>query len=320
MDTLCVAVKLSIVMTSKLDLTSIFLRYISSALDLHENLNKFIKEKMIFFRKLLRIFRSPSYAVYIVANKYIKWYEGFSYNFKNNGEEVLLRALPKFSTHTVFDVGANIGEWTLTALSHYPNANIYAFELSEDTFKTLNKNLHSQNRVKMVNQGLSNEAGRIFYKDYGVNSGNNTILGGADFHDHDIAPIKKNGVLNTGDIYCADNGIETIELLKIDVEGAEHLVLKGFIDMLTNGSIKVIQFEYGYTHADAKFLIKDFYELLEPLGYLMGPLKPSGVLFMPFDYGLNGFNSGPNYVAVHRSEINLIEKLRGAYIDGFPRR
>ena len=125
--------------------------------------------------------------------------------------------------------------------------------------------------------------------------------------------------LESGDSYCKRNNIKEIDILKIDVEGAEHLVLKGFSDMLSEGAIKAIQFEYGYTHADAKFLIKDFYKLLKGYDYLIGPLKPSGVLFMDFDYALNDFKSGPNYVAVHKSQKDIIDKVKGQPIRGFPR-
>ena len=81
--------------------------------------------------------------------------------------------------------------------------------------------------------------------------------------------------------------------------------------MLEASKIDVIQFEYGFTHSDAMFLIQDFYSLLGPLGYKMGPLKPSGVLFMEFEYGLNDFNSGPNYVAVLSTRKDLIQSLQG---------
>ena len=166
---------------------------------------------------------------------------------------------------------------------------------------------------------MSNEKGEFEYKDYGENYGGNSLIIEADYHDKRVSPVLVKAQVETGNDYCKRNQIKEIDILKIDVEGAEHLVLSGFSDLLENGSIKVIQFEYGYTHGDAKFLIKDFYKLLEGYGYLLGPLKPSGVLFMDFDYTLNDFNSGPNYVAVHKSQKDIIEKVKGKPIKGFPR-
>ena len=168
--------------------------------------------------------------------------------------------------------------------------------------------------------GLSNESGEFEYKDYGENSGANSLIIDADFHDNRISPVIVKASVETGDDYCKRNDIKEIDILKIDVEGAEHLVLRGFTEMLENGLIKLIQFEYGYTHGDAKFLIKDFYKLLESYGYLLGPLKPNGVLFMDFNYALNDFNSGPNYIAVHKNQKEIIDKVKGRSIKGFPGR
>jgi hypothetical protein len=39
---------------------------------------------------------------------------------------------------------------------------------------------------------------------------------------------------------------------------------------------------------------------------------------MDFSYPLNDFNSGPNYVAVHKSQTKIIDAIRGKSIPGFP--
>lgn len=48
------------------------------------------------------------------------------------------------------------------------------------------------------------------------------------------------------------------------------MVLKGFERALQAKAIRVIQFEYGYANGDAKFLMKDFYDLLEGFGFRIG--------------------------------------------------
>jgi FkbM family methyltransferase len=268
---------------------------------------------------LMRAFRNPKFALYVASKKYISYYEGFSYNFAKNGEEFLLDKLKSEPINVVFDVGANIGGWTNIALNKFNNALIHSFELSQKTHHTLHKNLSSEKRVRIQNLGLSNKEEIVSYKDYGENSAINTILHETNFHDHRIKPELKNGALTTGDKYCEENNIKAIDLLKIDVEGAEHLVLEGFSNMLKKKAIKVIQFEYGYANGDAKFLIKDFFNFLKDYGYISGPLKPNGVCFMDFSYPLNNFDSGPNYVSILSTETELIKKISGPSIKGFPR-
>lgn len=104
--------------------------------------------------------------------------------------------------------------------------------------------------------------------------------------------------------------IESIDILKIDVEGADHLVLKGFSKILEKNNIRLIQFEYGYTHGDAKFLMRDFYELFEGYGYIVGRLTKKGVKFEDWHYKMNDFKSGPNYVAIRKDDSQLKSLLK----------
>ncbi len=49
--------------------------------------------------------------------------------------------------------------------------------------------------------------------------------------------------VTTLEIFCAENGIWQIDLLKIDVEGFEYDVLKGAQNVLKKGAVKAIQIE-----------------------------------------------------------------------------
>ena len=270
--------------------------------------------------KILKAIITPYFALYAISKKFILHYEGFSYKFESNGEEHLLDSLRDQEIETVFDVGANVGSWSEIALRKFKTAEIHAFEISKTTFKSLEERHKKNSRITLNNFGLSERKGEFEYKDYGENSGANSLITDADFHDDRIKPKMLIASVESGDDYCFEHGIKSIDFLKIDVEGAEHLVLTGFSKLMAEGRIKVIQFEYGYTHGDAKFLIKDFYKLLTKHGYVIGPLKPTGVIFMDFSYALNDFNSGPNYVAVHKSYSSIIEQVRGQPIKGFPHR
>jgi len=255
--------------------------------------------------------------LYKLAKKYIKYYEGFSYNFNKNGEQYVLKSLSNFPIKTVFDVGANTGEWSKLAAGYFNEADFHLFELSESTFITLEKGIESKTNFRLNNQGLSNSSGIVTYQDYGTNSGLNSILQDVSYHKSDYE--NKEGLVTTGDEYCLKHKIEQIDILKIDVEGAENMVLEGFSQMLEKQAINIIQFEYGYTHADAHYLIKDFYKFLNGFGYKLGPLKKRGAIFMDFDYGLNDFNSGPNYIAVSDKRDDFFNVLSGPKIPHFPK-
>jgi len=253
--------------------------------------------------------------LYDLAFKYIEHYEQFSYDIDSNGEHSLLKKLKNnFNFKVIFDVGANKGDWAKRASRIFENAQIHCFEISKSNFNFLKK--LKNNNLVLNNLGLSDKNESILYKDYGSSSPVNTILEHTDFHDKKYS-LKKCQLI-TGDSYCKNNNIQEIDFLKIDVEGAESLVLKGFKNFLISNKIKIIQFEYGYANGDINFLIKDFYRLLNGSNYSVGPLKKEGVIFMDFDYGLNNFRSGPNFIAISNEYKEIIDSIKIDPIPGYP--
>ena len=69
--------------------------------------------------------------------------------------------------------------------------------------------------------------------------------------------------IDTIDIYCAEQNINRIDFLKIDVEGHEFEVLRGASKMLRANKIKIIQFEYGGSYLDAHVFLKDIFRYFE---------------------------------------------------------
>jgi hypothetical protein len=102
--------------------------------------------------------------------------------------------------------------------------------------------------------------------------------------------------------------LQHIDLLKIDTEGADFRVLRGFEGALTRGAISVVQFEYGYACILARALLIDFYDYLESKGYIVGKLHSKRVDFRPYRLKDENF-FGPNFVAVHRGHGDMIARL-----------
>lgn len=106
---------------------------------------------------IIETLKNPRFAVYTAAIKFILRHEGRSFKFNKNGEALLVNALPKDSTKIVFDVGANIGNWSKLALDALPEATIHSFELSSETFKTLHARFSENKRCTLNDRGLSNQ-------------------------------------------------------------------------------------------------------------------------------------------------------------------
>jgi hypothetical protein len=64
-----------------------------------------------------------------------------------------------------------------------------------------------------------------------------------------------------------ERGIDQIDILKIDVEGAENRVLKGFCARFSDRRITLIQFMYGHRNIFSHFLLLNFCCLLRDMGF-----------------------------------------------------
>ena len=228
-----------------------------------------------------------------------------SYDIVLNGEESLMKMCGQMQFKCIFDVGAHTGEWTNSCRKHCPNATYFVFEPQPFALDKLRSRFAGWNSVHIVDSGLSDKNGTMAFNVHPTNSERVSLIAMNNSGETQTQYLK----LVQGDWYCETNGIERIDFLKIDTEGAEHMVLRGFERMLHSNAIKLIQFEYGQANIESGFLLKHFYELLEPLGFLIGKLHPSGVNFSDYSYEMEDFR-GPNYVALHLSQKELLRELR----------
>lgn len=215
--------------------------------------------------------------------------------FKEHGEIwIQERFAGKFNT--IFDVGCNIGEWTNMTRQHQPNADIHMFEIVPNTYHKMINNIEIDNKMYPNSFGLLDEAGPIPLKFKTTYDAMSTIV--TDLRLDDSVII--NGLAFTGDQYVESRNVQRIDYLKIDTEGAEGKVFKGFENTFKQGKVGVIQFEYSFVCVLTKWMLIDSYKFLEPLGFKLGKLKQDHIEF--HDYTLLDENFiGPDYVAVHES-------------------
>ena len=224
---------------------------------------------------------------------FLRAYENYDYDIGRNGEAWLMGRLQSLSPKVVFDVGANVGDWSVHAALTFPQATIHAFEPVPDTHRALARSATMfGGRIKANAFGL---ADRSVAMPLTVMADDSTLSSIVTLHEGEGRQVEC--AMCAGDAYLEEQGIERIDFLKIDVEGAEHLVLQGLARALAQGRIGVIQFEYGQANIVTRFLLRDFHLLLEGHGYLVGKLFPNRVDFRPYRFEHEDF-IGPNFVAV----------------------
>lgn len=199
--------------------------------------------------------------------------------FNSSGEKSVLERLKPADFGLAFDVGANVGNWAAAALQLWPNCRVHAFEVAPRTFELLEMNNQKsplRSRLDLHEIGLSDFTGKqtmYFFPDH-----NELTCDGPRHEGFAAIPFEAN--FTTLDTFCGEHGIETIDYLKIDVEGAEHRVLKGARALLKGGKISCMQFEYGAFSIESRFLLKDYFDLLADR-FVIGKVFPDHVAFSP---------------------------------------
>lgn len=185
----------------------------------------------------------------------------YSSDMRENGEFKVL-GLINGNNPVIFDVGANIGEWSGEVLKKFDKVRMFAFEPSAKAYAVLTENI-KDSRITIFNMGMNDIAGdKPFYTVSGSNAVSDTVCGSLFKRRVPGMSFDYSGSikLTTIDDFCLQNSIGKIDFLKIDVEGNELNVLKGAAKMIADGTIKHIQFETGV--ADSRLLLRDFYDIL----------------------------------------------------------
>jgi FkbM family methyltransferase len=227
-------------------------------------------------------------------------------NFFLNGESRVLDRLANQNFKIAVDVGVNVGHWAIAALEAWPHCHVHGFEIAPQTAAKCRQNLaaHLEGRRGTVYElGMSDRSGSIqmyFYPD-------KNELTCASEGRHDFRNVPFTGQVVTLDDFCRDNNLDHVDFLKIDVEGDEYKVLKGANRMISSNNVGCIQFEYGAFSVETRFLMKDYYSILEKY-YWIGKIYPNYVDFRDYIWTLEDYRFC-NYVCVLRSKPELRQSL-----------
>ncbi len=162
----------------------------------------------------------------------------------------------------IFDVGANTGDFADEILKTFNNnLTLHCFEPSHKTFEQLTSRIKNS-AVQFHNLGIGDVNGEKDLFSHSEFSGLSSVYDRRLGH-HQLEMKKSETILMiTIDDFCKKNHITQIDFLKLDIEGHELSALQGAGEMIKNGNIKFIQFEFGGTNIDSRTYFQDFWYLL----------------------------------------------------------
>lgn len=198
-------------------------------------------------------------------------------NARASGEVSFLRQhLSGRPDCVVFDVGANLGGYSRQVLEVCPHATVYAFEPHPRTFKALVSTLCLPNFIA-INAAVGEVEGEASLFDYMAQDGSSHASLYRDVIEniHNAESVEHKVKVMALEAFARSRNIEHIDLLKVDTEGNELSVLKGFLDYIEAGKIEAIQFEFNEMNVSSRTYFRDFWELLP--NYDFYRLLPNGM-------------------------------------------
>ena len=178
----------------------------------------------------------------------IKWIDNFSVK----------------SNSTFWDIGANIGLYSIYATAKHKNLNVISFEPAMSNLRVLSRNIsinNFSNRIKIFQVALSNKKNTFqeFNESIFQEGGSLNTFGEKFGFDGNLINKKNTySIYGTTLNYLVENEIlEIPDYIKIDVDGIEHLILSGANKFLKNDKIKGICVEINEKFLQQKKSISD---------------------------------------------------------------
>jgi FkbM family methyltransferase len=174
--------------------------------------------------------------------------------------------MPAYQMGVLVDCGANHGWFTYQFLKAFPGMQAHCIEpvptISEELVANLSRVLDSEahSAVRLHKLALSDQVGSAYMTNQpGVTVNRIVAPGGSDLVKVEVT---------TGDEFCRHHNISAISFLKIDCEGVDDKVLRGFDTMIAQGRVDFVQVEAAIGDAtDIHIPLRAFEESLLPRGY-----------------------------------------------------
>jgi len=173
--------------------------------------------------------------------------------------------LLKTQVNTVFDIGANEGQFASLIHEVLPTATIYSFEPLEDCYEKLKESMQEVNNFRAFNLALGDTNGKLTMH-RNEHSPSSSILPMANLHKQNYPHTAKNTIIEVRsarlDDVAKDLKIEKNLLIKIDVQGFESKVIAGGEKTIGHAEILIIETSFQPLYIGQP-LFDDIYDSLK---------------------------------------------------------
>lgn len=205
--------------------------------------NKYLFEKHIARKKQLQIpISNKTHRVNL--RNHTSDIEIFAQIFINEEYKLGIQNMPP--PDVIIDCGANIGLATIYFKHWFPEATIYAFEPAYSNYIQLQKNIAHYNNIKIYNKAIWNETKRL---QINLQAPYDSISVTQNYND-------KNNMVDaiSLDDFLMKNAIDKIDLLKIDIEGAEFPLFSKNLDWIDKTNKIIVEIHEKLNPGSTKYI------------------------------------------------------------------
>jgi FkbM family methyltransferase len=190
----------------------------------------------------------------------------------------ILKWLPKTNPINFIDIGCNAGDFTKSICGEYKIEKALLIEPVPKLIPVLEANFPNRNVFKIINAAVSDSNGETRFF---INEEFDSISSLLKIHNEKDElkrlKIKEPTAIKvktfTLDHIFEDQQLQGIDLLKIDVQGAEHLVLKGGIEALKKTKLVYTEFSFKPLY-DQSSVFFDLYKIFYDHGFILASISP----------------------------------------------
>ena len=212
-------------------------------------------KKIIFFCPSVRTFLRVQ-QLYTKEPETLTWVNNFQ---SQNSNKIVF-----------WDIGANIGIYSIYAALKFKDIQIIAFEPSTSNTRTLSRNISINNLESKINifpLALSDKENIISYFNETRFAEGGSMSSFNSNTDYKGETLQENEIKNKYNLYgtsidnlIINNVLGVPNYIKIDVDGIEHLILKGAKTLLENTNLKELSIEMNPSNFEQYEFINKFME------------------------------------------------------------
>ncbi len=174
---------------------------------------------------------------------------------------------PRVKDKVLFDVGANVESYTLTLAGNA--RHVYSFEASSSNVTALREFIRQSalDNVELVHRAVSDVSGKT------VSLFTSPDTGGNNSQFYDYGEGCETATTVTLDQFAAENMVERVDIIKLDIEGGELGALRGAEGILREWHrLLLVEFN-ALVAAPAGWESRELYELICKHGYAAYQLR-----------------------------------------------